>query len=599
MLRRDWLLALVLIAITFLVYAPAWNGQPIWDDDIHITQPALRSLDGLVRIWKDPAAAPQYYPVLHTLFWFEYKMWDGAVVPYHLLTIFCHALLALLIVLILRRLNVPGAWLCAFVFALHPVHVESVAWFSEIKNTLSGVLAAAAMLAYLRYDQNRHRGAYVTALALFAFGLLTKTAIVALPAILLIVFWWKRGLIKFQRDLLPLIPFFAIGLAAAVVTIWVEQKFCADHGETFNFSFLDRCLAAARLVFFYLANIFWPAHLSLLYPRWKIDMTQWWQYLFPIGVAILLIAAWLIRRESRAPLAVLLCFLALLFPVLGFFNLSFFMGTPAGMAHSAIFRADHFQYLADIPVIAFVCAGASALWRRSAGMARPVLGATCVLIVAVLGGLSAAQSAVYKNNETAFRDVLSKNPDSATAHNNLANVLRRRGALDEAAMHYHRALELEPDYKFGQSNFGATLVQKGNAAEAIPFLRSALVLDPNNPKTYQSLGMALSQTGQPEQAIASFERALQLWPDFVDAHTNLANLLLERGDNESAMMHYRKALELDPGNPMTHYNLAVGFARTGHTADAIAELKNVLRIQRDYPDAQALLDDLQSRDTAH
>src|SRR5438874_5075 len=193
MSRRDWLLALALIAITFLVYAPAWNGQPIWDDDIHITKPALRSFDGLVRIWKDPAAAPQYYPVLHTL---------------------------------------------------------------------------------------------------FAFGLLTKTAIVALPAILLIVFWWRRGAIKLQRDLLSLIPFFAIGLAAAVVTIWVEQKFCADHGETFNFSFLDRCLAAGRLVFFYLANIFWPAKLSLLYPRWKIDVTQWWQYLFPIGVAILFIAAW-------------------------------------------------------------------------------------------------------------------------------------------------------------------------------------------------------------------------------------------------------------------------------------------------------------------
>src|SRR5438477_11467788 len=198
MSRRDWLFALALIGITFLVYAPAWNGQPIWDDETHLTAPGLRSLHGLVRIWTDPAAAPQYYPLLHTLFWLEYTLWGGAVLSYHLVTIFFHAVLALLVMLILRRLDVPGAWLAAFVFALHPVHVESVAWFSEIKNTLSGVFAAAAMLVYLKYDQDRDRAAYAAALAFFAAGLLTKTAVVALPVVLLIVFWWKRGSLSWQ-----------------------------------------------------------------------------------------------------------------------------------------------------------------------------------------------------------------------------------------------------------------------------------------------------------------------------------------------------------------------------------------------------------------
>src|SRR5256885_3830461 len=287
MSRRDWLLALALIAITFLVYAPAWNGQLIWDDDIHIAQPALRSLDGLVRIWKDPAAAPQYYPVLHTLFWFEYKLWDGAVLPYHLLTIFCHALLALLIALILQRLNVPGAWLCAFVFALHPVHVESVAWFSEIKNTLSGVLAAAAILAYLKYDQDRHRASYFLAFGLFVLGLMTKTAIVTLPVVLLILFWWKRGRLDWKRDFKPLAPFFAVGLAAGIVTIWVEEKFCVENNETFDFSLLDRVLIASRLFWFYLAKLFWPVDLSVIYPRWTINATVWWQYLFPAATLAL------------------------------------------------------------------------------------------------------------------------------------------------------------------------------------------------------------------------------------------------------------------------------------------------------------------------
>src|SRR5437016_12283401 len=165
--HRNWLFGLGLLIATFLIYQPAWNGQPIWDDEIHITTPELRSLHGLVRIWTDPAAAPQYYPLLHSLFWLEYKLWDGSVLPYHLLTIFFHAVLALLVMLILRRLNVPGAWLAAFVFALHPVHVESVAWFSEIKNTMSGALAVAAMFAYLKYDRDRHPLAYLVALVFF------------------------------------------------------------------------------------------------------------------------------------------------------------------------------------------------------------------------------------------------------------------------------------------------------------------------------------------------------------------------------------------------------------------------------------------------
>ena len=594
MSRRDWLFALALIGITFLVYVPAWNGQPIWDDEIHLTPPQLRSLHGLVRIWTEPAAAPQYYPLLHSLFWLEFKLWDGSVLPYHLVTIFFHAVLAVLVMLILRRLDVPGAWLAAVIFALHPVHVESVAWFSEIKNTLSGVFAAAAMLVYLKFDRDRHRAAYAAALAFFAAALLTKTAVVALPVVLLIVFWWKRGSLSWQRDLPPLVPFFMLAIVAGIVTVWVEQKFCTEHDEKFDFSFIERCLAAGRLFWFYLGKLFWPANLCLIYPRWTIDSTQLWQYGFLLGGFALLVALSLVLHKSRGPLTACLCFAAMLFPVLGFLNVSFFMTTPSPMRHSAIFRADHFQYLADIPIIALFCAGAAWLWKRSRRAARNVLSAVCILIVTSLALLTAAQSRTYRDPETCFRDVLSKNPESATAHNNLANVFRQRGALDEAIIHYRRAIELEPNYEFGRYNLGATLVQKGDTASAIPLLRVALETDPNNPKAYYSLGTALAQSGRSDEAVICYNRALQIQPEFLDAHTNLANLLLERDDHAGAMMHYRKAVELDPNSAMTHYNLAVGLARDGHKAEAIAELQTVLRIQPDYPDAQPLLNDLQS-----
>src|SRR5436305_13172975 len=206
MSSRNWLFGLILIVATTLAYQPAWNGKPVWDDNSHITSAELRSLHGLGRIWTDPSAAPQYYPLLHTLFWVEYKLWDGRTLPYHLITILLHAILALLVFRILRELEVPGAWLAVFLFALHPVHVESVAWLSEIKNTLSGALAAAAVLAYLKYDKDRQSGAYLLAIALFVAGLMTKTAIVALPAVLLIIFWWKRGKLEWVRDLKPIVP---------------------------------------------------------------------------------------------------------------------------------------------------------------------------------------------------------------------------------------------------------------------------------------------------------------------------------------------------------------------------------------------------------
>ena len=590
--RRNWLFALGLLVTTILVYSPAWNGQPIWDDEIHITRPELRAAHGLTRIWTDPSATPQYYPILHTLFWLEYRMWDGWMLPYHVVTIFCHALLALLLVLILRRLDLPGAWLAGFVFALHPVHVESVAWFSEIKNTLSGVLAASSLLAYLRFNETRRPRAYVLALALFSIALLTKTAVVALPAILLILFWWRRGSVRWQHDIWPLAPFFAVGLVASAVTIWVEQKFCAEHGEVFNFSFLDRCLAAGRLFWFYLGNIFWPTHLSLIYRPWNIDSSEWWQYLFVLGAVGMLVGFWLFRSKSRGPFAALLCFVALLFPILGFFNLSFFMTSTAAAPHKAIFRADHFQYLADIPIIALACAILANVSAKRGGLVQRALPAVAVLVLGLLAFATFVRSETFRDPEACFRDVLSKNPESATAHNNLANVLRQQGKIDDAIVEYRRALELDPNYQFGRYNLGATLVQKGEAASAIPLLEQALRVDPNNPKAYYSLGTALEQTGQPEEAIAAYNRSLRLQPDFLDARTNLANLLLEKGDNENAMLHYRKAVELAPSNPMTHYNLAVGLARTGHNPEAISELQKVLRIDPSYPDAERLLRDL-------
>jgi hypothetical protein len=252
-------------------YRPAWNGEPVWDDDGHMTKPELRSAAGLVRIWTELGATQQYYPLVHTTFWVEHRLFGDSTPGYHALNILLHFFSALLLVAILRRLDIPGAWLAGWIFALHPVMVESVAWITELKNTLSGVFFLGTALAYVTFDRTRSKRHYAIALVLFFCGLLAKSVIVTLPGALLVVFWWMRGRISWRRDVVPLLPFFAIGLVAGLFTAWVERRFIGAVGGDFNLTFVERCLIAGRALWFYLSKLLFPANLIFIYPRWHID----------------------------------------------------------------------------------------------------------------------------------------------------------------------------------------------------------------------------------------------------------------------------------------------------------------------------------------
>ena len=232
---RDWLWALGLLVAVLLAYQPAWNGKPVWDDESHLTAPALRSWRGLEQIWFQPGATQQYYPLVYSVFWVEQKLWGVATPGYHLVNILLHLASALLVVKILRRLDVPGAWLGAALWALHPVQVESVAWMSELKNTLSGLCYLGSALAYLKYDREKKGAFYISALGLFGAGLLAKSVIATLPAALLLVFWWKRKTLRWKEDVLPLTPFFVVGVGMGLFTAWMERAMVIglDRGYTF------------------------------------------------------------------------------------------------------------------------------------------------------------------------------------------------------------------------------------------------------------------------------------------------------------------------------------------------------------------------------
>jgi len=574
--RSDWFLSMALIVVTTIVYCPAWNGQPIWDDDGHLTKPALRSLTGLVRIWIEPGAAQQYYPLVHSVFWVEYQLWGLSPFGYHLVTILLHTLSALLLVRILRKLEVPGAWLAGALFALHPVQVESVAWISELKNTLSGVFCLGATLVYFRFDRQRRWTLWATALGLFALGLMSKSVIATLPAALLVILWWKRGKLSWKEDVLPLAPFFVLSLLFGFFTAWMERKFIGADGAAFNFSFVERTLIAGRAIWFYLGKMVWPENLIFIYPRWQISQTIWWQYLFPLAALGLLTGLWWLRKWSRAPLAVFLLFAGTLFPALGYFNIYPF---------SFSFVADHFQYLACIAPLSLAAAAIASYSRRMKSGIWMVQ-SLCGILLATLGFLSWQQSAMYVDMKTLWETTIARNPDCWMAYSNRGFALLQEGQVNEAIADFEAALRAKPDYAYAHNNLGTALLQEGRTDEALPHFERALEIKPDYAEPYDNLGTILYQRGQLDAAISNLERAVKINPDYGDAHFNLGIALREKGEADGAISHFKRSLEIKPEDAEARRGLGSALLAKGQTAEAILQFQNALAIQPNDPDAR-------------
>jgi tetratricopeptide (TPR) repeat protein len=570
---------LAIFCAAALAYAPALNGGFLWDDDGHVCPPALRSLHGLWRIWTQLGATQQYYPLLHSAFWLEYRLWGASVAGYHWVNLLLHATSACLVVAIARRLALPGACLAGLIFALHPVGVESVAWISEQKNTLSTVFCLASALAYLRFDDDRHKVHYWLALGLFLLALLSKTTTATLPAALLIVLWWRRGRLRGKEDVRPLVPWLVLGAGFGLFTAWVERWMIGAQGSAFALTLGDRCLLAGRIICFYFRKLIWPAGLSFIYPHWTIDPGVWWQYLFPAAWLAVGLTLWSIRRTGRGPLAAFLIYAAMLFPVLGFFNVYPFVFS---------YVADHFQYLACIGVIVPAAAGLTRIANRfPSGMHRwmPPLGAG--LLLTTLGTLTWRQARIYRDAETLYTATLAHNPDCWLAHNNLGNLLAAAHP-DEAIAHYEAALSLKPDYADAHYNLAKTLSNlPGQRDAAIAQYEAALQADPAYADAHNNLGILLAQdSARWPEAIAHFEAALQIQPDFAMAHSNLGNMWYRiPGHLADAIAQYQAALQLEPGSAPAWFDLGNALAKADRPPEAIAAYEHALKLDPNYAEA--------------
>ncbi len=583
---RGWAFALLLVAVTLAAYQPAWNGKPLWDDDINITPAGLRSLDGLARIWGHPGATAQYYPLVHSVFWLEYRLWGSSTLGYHLVNILLHVVSALLLVRILRKLEMRGAWLAGGIFALHPVMVQSVAWMAELKNVLSGVFFLSAALAYLTYLEAGRRRPYGLALALFVLGLLSKTAIAPFPLAMLAVVWWKRGRLSLRRDVLPLLPFLVIGALLGVVTLYVEHTFEGARGREFGYSIVERSLIAGRAFWFYLAKVLLPAKLIFLYPKWTVNVEVWWQYLFPATALMLGIALWALRGYWRAPLAVFLYVTAMLLPVSGFFDISAFRYS---------FVADHWQYLAAIgpmTMIAWLVDSAIGSVNARGRVARPAISAAVLLTVGIV---SWRQSSIYADAQTLYLTTIRENSNSWLAHNNLGVVLANAGRADDAIAHYRRALEINPNYPKAHCNLANALAAVGRMDEAIAHYQTALRLDADYLTAEVNLGNALVQSGRMDDAITHYRRAEEIAPRDDRIHTNLGNALWRTGRRDEAISHYRKAVELAPDRAESRCNLGKALVETEQTDEAITQYRRAVEINPRQIDALRGLGDIMLR----
>jgi tetratricopeptide (TPR) repeat protein len=471
---------------------------------------------------------------------------------------------------------VPGAWLAGFIFALHPVCVEGVAWISEQKSTLSGFFYLAAALAYLNFDRARKRPQYFIASGLFLLALMSKTVTATLPVALLIVFWWQRGKLGW-RDIRPLLPWIVTGAAAGLFTAWVESspQLVGASGPQYAITFAQRLLVAGRVPWFYAWKALLPVNLMFTYPHWKIDPADAAQYLFPsalLGLAAALV--WLAfrpRNPHRAPLAGFLFFMVTLAPVLGFLNVYPFRYS---------WVADHFQYLALLGIVVPVTAGLNLLARKFS-IHRMAALALCAVLVATLGAAASRQSGNYRDYETLFRATLARNPGSSFVHSNLGVVLMGGDREAEAASEFQTAVQLtpgDPDYRV---NLGLALSHlRGRMNDAIAEYRKALELDPHAAAAHLNLGLAYtSMPGRLPEAIEEYRKAIRDYatavreePDFWEAHLNLGMAYAQMPGREAdAIAEYRAAIRMKPESALAHFQLGNTFHKMKRLDDAIGE----------------------------
>jgi tetratricopeptide (TPR) repeat protein len=589
-----------IILITALAYLPSINGGFIWDDHQLLTENRIiPAADGLYRLWCT-TESPDFWPMTYSTFWIEWRLWGMHQIGYHATNLMLHILGTLLIWIGLRRLSIPGAFLAAAIFAVHPVNVESVAWIAQRKNLMAMLLFLLSILFYLKdikradmtlpaanyplptsssfmIHHSSFRSTYWLSLAAFVLAMLSKGSVAILPVVLLGAVWRLRPINR--RDLVQVVPFFVVAVGFTAVNVWFQTLGMEESIRTATFT--DRLLGAGGIVWFYLYKSALPFNLIFVYPMWHVraENLLWWCPLVAV-LAVTAVLWWFRNSWSRPLLFAWGFFCVALVPVLGFADVYF-------MKFSLV--ADHYQHIALIGVAA-LAAAAFDTWRgRVRGYARRAATGAAIVVLGALAILTWRQNGMYIDESTVYRTTIEKNPSCWMAHANLGNILLKAGRWQDAIPYFEKTLELKPDFAEAGYDWGNALYSLGKFNEAAEHYRQAVRVKPKYAEAYNNLGNALLAAGRLPDAISQYRQAIRCNPDFALAHLNLGNALGKTGDLPEAIDQYRQALHLQPDYAEGHNSLGILLVSNNKLPEAIAHYNEAIRLRPGYVEARSNL----------
>jgi len=552
--------ALFIFALVLAVYLPILPGSFLIDDQrlIGSDNPLVNGEFTPRSIWFQTD-----FTLTTFVWWLERSVWGENPAGYHVVNMALHALSAVLLWRLLVRLKIRGAWLAAAIFAVHPVCVNSVARVSELKNTLCLPFFLLGFLAYLRYETlalypaNLNRAGrgpgrsqatwwFTFSLVAFILALLSKTTAVMLPPVLLLCAAWQRRRVT-GKDMLHTGPFFVLALAFGLMSVWFQKHQALATAaaalplETFG----ERLALAGRILWFYLGKTLWPFNLNLYYPRWDVNAASPIAYLPGLlFCAVLLVSWWMRRGFGRHVLFALGCFAVTLFPALGFFDSQFLTMWQV---------SDHLQYLPMIAVLALVAAGLASLLPRN------IFGCAAIALLLALSVLTFKRAQVFATAEGLLRDALAKNPAAWPVQNDLGAILLKQGKDSEATELFIVSLRYNPDNAGAHANLGYLLARQRRFAEADRQFRAALRLRPDDPVVHENYAETLAEQGREQEAIVHLRAAIIFQSRFnprIEPRMNLAGLLYQAGDARAAVIQLRQVLSLKPDYPEALNNLA-------------------------------------------
>ena len=615
----SWLVPVLIALVTLAAFLPTLQNQFVnWDDHENLLDnPHYRGLGRAHLRWMWTTHMGHWIPLTWMTFGLDYLLWGMNPVGYHLTSLLLHVTNAVVFFFVVRRiltLALPSpaershalavsAGFAALVFAIHPLRVESVAWVTERRDVLSGLFYLLTILVYLRASERgaRGQGWYWLSVAAFVCALLSKSMVVNLPVVLLIlgvyplrrlggaIGWWSEPA---RRVYVEKIPFVLLAAAAAAIALMAQLS----HNtmvSVVQLSGLGRLAVSAYGLSFYLWKTVAPVNLSPLYEL-PPTVNPWAPpFIVSYGVVVAITALVLaLRRRVPGLPAPWLAYVVVLLPVLGIFQ------------SGPQIAADRYTYLAGLGWAILAGAGLLSCWRSSRRSktgtpATWLLASLALCVVVGLGVLNWNQVQVWHDSETLWTHALSIDPQSPIAHNDWGTALARQGRLAKASEHYRQALEIRPDYAPAHNNLGAALAQQGRLAEAIEHFRQALRLEPNFVDAHYNLGMALAQQGKLAEASEHYRQTLQSKPDYADAHNNLGAALAQQGKLAEAIEHFRQALRLKPDFPDAHNNLGAALAQQqGKLADLVERYGQAVRLKVDDAATQSnLLDALRGLGT--